>query len=128
MCFTSSVAIVPERVVKEGDSVKLAKRRTSRRPLDLMMESIRIEFEFSEEMREFFEAVIDGRFCVAPGIADKMTEEDVWSCLMKVCAHGPDLRVYSFWVARLVAQEKAAYHFWAAAQFVQLLPGFDGGF
>lgn len=111
------LAFCPEQDSERGNSAvateKLAERRASKRPLDLMMESIRIEFEFSEEMHEFFEAVVDGRFCVASRIADKMAEEDVWSCLMKVCAHGPDLRVYSFWVA---------------IQFVQLLPGFDGGF
>lgn len=125
-------AFCPEQDSEHGGSAMVSEKPTERkapkRPLDLMMESMRIHAEVSEEMHEFFEAVIDGRFCEASETANKMTEEDVWNCLMKVCMHGPDLRVYSFWVARLLTREKAAYHFWAAVQFVQLLLGFDGGF
>ncbi|MEA4882494.1 MAG: bacterial transcriptional activator domain-containing protein [Clostridia bacterium] len=107
---------------------RASRREAAKRPLDQMMESVRIMFAATEEGHEFFEAVINGRFFEAARIADTMTEEDLWGYLMKVCMHGPDLRVYSFWVARLLAEEKAAYHFWAAVQFVQLLPDFEGGF
>ncbi|OPZ65474.1 MAG: hypothetical protein BWY85_00546 [Firmicutes bacterium ADurb.Bin506] len=125
--FVPTLNLQPSRQTSSASSKASPRPRSDDRPLSRAMASAGVRFDAPESGHELFEAILDARFVDAARIADSMDEEDVWAYLGRTCINGPDLRVYGFWVSRLLMEEKPAHHFWAAMGFMQPLVGFEGG-